>query len=653
MKEITPANSQPESRPQSPDNGRPNRGYPLWRLLVFLGFIVIILAVYSFERLEFLLVNRRVFAAVSSGEILRALLMGIRFDLSFVLTLASPFLLITLLPYPWRWSAQPVLPRWFPALFLAVNAPWLAINFADAHYFRFSGRRSGLEVLALGNDLFSQAGQLLRQYWFVPVVTAVCLLLLHYLLTRLIAAELWQRRVAWPVWCLIAAGAIGATVIGNRGGLQSKPLRPSHAYIFSEMALGDAALSTPYVLMRTKLRESVPTVRFFAADSDVDRLVERDRKPLAQLPPTRDNVVIIILESFGREFMGAPNGRSSLMPFFAGLSRRGLFFSNGFANGRRSIEAPPAILAGIPALMDAPYVTSRYVGNRIHGIGEVLAGRGYRTMFFHGGKNGTMFFDLMSRLCGFDEYYGKNEYPGEQDYDGAWGIYDEPFLRFVRQKLDASPEPFATTIFTLSSHNPFLVPADFASRVDPNLSAFQRSLVYTDHALAEFFRQAEQSPWYRNTLFVLSADHTAESTDPAYQNEQGRFRVPLLFFHGGGRIAPEQSTRVAQHVDIFPSIIDFLGIRADEVGFPMLPFGQSVFDKTRPGQAINQTSGLYWLLRNDKLVSLRLADQAASGDPALLDVLRAYIQFYNNGLNDQSWFNPVARTGADILKTHE
>lgn len=626
-------------------NSSDRHDFSLWRILSFLGCLAVVLTAYTLERVEFLIANWRVFAKESTQELLLAFLQGVRFDSAFVLLFSAPFLLLTLFPFPRSWRARDTLPRWFLVAFFAVHAPWLIINLADAHYYPFSGRRSNLSVLGLGEDIADQATQLLVQYWFVPIVAMAALVAVFLIMRWLVHVRIpW--RVSWKTWGGISFLALAATVLGIRGGLQTKPLRPTHAYVFSSVTLGDLALNTPYVVVRTKARESVPMLNILPSQAEVERLTGRGHELVPHFPPSRDNVVLIILESFGLEFMGGPNQRASQIPFFESLAARGLFFANNYANGRRSIEALPSILAGIPSLMDEPYVTSRYVGNRLHGLGEVLSERGYRTMFFHGGKNGTMHFDLMARLCGFEEYFGMAEYPDGNDFDGAWGIYDGPFLQFMRRRLDSTPEPFAAAVFTLSSHNPFPVPEEFARTAAPGLSPFQRALAYSDQSLADFFREAEKAPWFKNTLFVLTADHTAESTDAAYRTDDGQFRVPLVFFHGGGRIAPRESPRVTQHADVFPSTLDFLGIGSRDLAFPMLPFGRSVFAEERPGLAINQVSGSYWLKRDGAEASFRLADGSLAGDQNLGKTLQAFIQLFNNGINENSWYSSRREGGS-------
>ena len=134
----------------------------------------------------------------------------------------------------------------------------------------------------------------------------------------------------------------------------------------------------------------------------------------------KPNVVLIIMESFSKEYSGYLNGNDGYMPFLDSLMQESLHFPNAFANAKKSLEALPAILASIPALMETPFVSSPYSANKINSLPRQLKNSGYHTSFFHGGINGTMGFDDFAR------------------------------------KLNTFPRPFFTCLFSLSSHHPYI-----------------------------------------------------------------------------------------------------------------------------------------------------------------------------------------------------
>jgi uncharacterized sulfatase len=322
------------------------------------------------------------------------------------------------------------------------------------------------------------------------------------------------------------------------------------------------------------------------------------------------------------------------------------------------MEALSSILAGIPSLMEEPYISSSYSGNEIHGLAEILRSRGYATHFFHGAKDGSMFIDSMARLVGFEHYHGMAEYPDKvRDFDGDWGIADEPFLQYSANQISSMREPFAVGIFTLSAHNPYTIPKQHQGRFSRGTIPIHEVLAYSDYALQRFFESASKQPWYHNTLFVLTADHTASSRDKRFRTETGLYRVPLVFFHPGGKLPVSQSHRITQHTDIPPSVLDFLGIEPSQLPFRPLPFGHSVFDEAFPGRAVNQASGKAWMVTGDRVAwmegdhgrvtidgldpdGMRVYACETPPDRAarLRDELHAYMQIYKNGLIRNDWY---------------
>ncbi len=361
----------------------------------------------------------------------------------------------------------------------------------------------------------------------------------------------------------------------------------------------------------------------------------------------RKNVFIIILESFSAEHIGAlnhqqGNNNSDFTPFLDSLALKSLVFE-GFANGKRSIEGIPAILASLPTWMTEDFITSQYASNKFNSLASLLKTEGYSTSFFHGGKNGTMGFDAFSRSAGFDNYYGKNEYPDQEDFDGSWGISDEPYLQYIAKMLNNTPQPFMGTVFTLSSHHPYKVPEKHKKRFRKGPLKIQETIMYTDYALQKFFETASAMPWYANTIFVITADHTSEAWQPFYQNRVGQYAIPLIFFDPSNN-SGEHKEIIAQQTDIMPTVLDMLNYTK-----PFIAFGGSLLRENEPRFSLSYLNGNYQLIadgyawqtdhnlanalynfENDSLLSNDLyATQkklAAENDR----LLKAVIQQYNN-----------------------
>lgn len=252
------------------------------------------------------------------------------------------------------------------------------------------------------------------------------------------------------------------------------------------------------------------------------------------------------------------------------------------------------------ALITDPFITSPYQSNQVIGLPSLLKKQGYDTYFFHGGHNGTMFFDAMAKMFGVEHYVGENEYPYSGHFDGQWGIFDEPFLQYVVERLDRAPAPFMASVFTLSSHHPYTIPSEYKGRFPKGSLEIHESIGYTDYALRRFFETAAKKPWFSNTLFILTADHTSKSSDQRYDTPIGRFRVPLIFYHPGQpRLPLFHPESLVEQADIMPTVLNLLGVPVDE---PMARFGHSLVSDTPKKLTVPivfHGSGNYWMVADD------------------------------------------------------
>jgi phosphoglycerol transferase MdoB-like AlkP superfamily enzyme len=253
-----------------------------------------------------------------------------------------------------------------------------------------------------------------------------------------------------------------------------------------------------------------------------------------------------------------------------------------------------------------------------------------------------MHFDDFSRRMGFVSYYGLNEYPERKDSDGIWGIYDEPYLQYFARQLSQRRQPFASVVFTLSTHNPYKVPAQYENTLPTGELPIHRTVAYFDLALQKFFDSAAKMPWYQNTLFVVTGDHIGPTATILPRMIDG-YRVPIVFFHPSKRLPAVNRGKIVQHIDIAPTVLDYLGIDTGS----LLPFGHSIFDGDYPGLAFGQKAGNYWIAddhyyleyrpgSSSKLFSLAKTNLPIADQPAiqarLESQLKANLQVFNNGL---------------------
>ncbi|HYX39625.1 MAG TPA: LTA synthase family protein [Oligoflexus sp.] len=602
---------------------------------------LMLLALYESVRLLFWLVNHSQFQGTDGNILALAFAQGARFDLvAIVITNAVLFLLyFTPLPERWRRGQEKIL-AW---AFGLINGCFLAVNIVDVEYYRFTGKRFTRDSLAIGQDLLAQAGQIAVYYWYYTL-----------LILALTAGLIWfslknLRRVHRDSKVSLAVGLIlllASCVLGGRGGWQHKPLIPAQAYAGETGKLGILILNSSFTLLKSSDEAFLHAVQYMPDNAARAMVAARNEGPVIPLPRKPKNVVLVILESFGKEYVLPPEGHPTYAPFLKSLAEKGSSFPNAYANGRRSIDALPSIFAGIPAWMEAAFITSPYQTNRVQGYPEILRKNGVHTQFFHGGENGTMFFDVMADRFGFEQYIGEKEYPDPKDHDGRWGIFDEPFMHYAAQRMGGDGRPFFASVFTLTSHHPYTIPPQHKDRFPKGQLEIHESLGYTDLALQKFYETARQQPWFADTLFIFTADHTQKSQFPEYETAPGRYRVPLIFIMNDQPLPFADLDRPVQHMDIMPTVLDAVGIQAPAHS----RFGSSLLQNTsRPGVVL-QEGPSFVLVGVDRLLMWNVqTDEKARYDwpqDTLLKVkqmftpemdqdllyVRAQMQCFNNGM---------------------
>src|SRR5690606_16437062 len=229
-----------------------------------------------------------------------------------------------------------------------------------------------------------------------------------------------------------------------------------------------------------------------------------------------------------------------------------LIFSNAYANGSKSIHGMSSVLAGIPSFKNA-FTSSSYSKQDIQSLVSTLDEMGYDTSFFHGAPNGSMGFLGFGNILGFEHYYGMKEYNNDTDFDGSWGIWDEPFFQFTKNTLDNKTEPFFSTIFTVSSHEPYIIPEKYEGKFPKGYRPMHQTVGYTDFAYKKFFEAAKKEPWFENTIFVITADHVNQIHYRDYYGKvMNRSAVPILFYKPDGTYVGDNK-ELAQQIDIYPT----------------------------------------------------------------------------------------------------
>jgi hypothetical protein len=567
--------------------------------MLLLGLFVLTLIFYSLLRVLFLVWNFILFQDANLSSVVHAFTLGLRFDFMAVAVLTFPaFFLLAIGRFFKRDLRLPV-----TLAFLSCQVPLLILNLIDVEFYNFMGRRFMMSSVSVAGELQGKIVAVFYSYAGLFLISFFTVAIYLFISRRWYRSPFSKRRFFGLVPTFTAGFAtLFILVMGVRGGLQSKPLNLGHAQIFAIPALNNLALNSTFSLIKTYGHSTLPRESWMSREEMIPLMNGYNGVGCTEgLPdfPVKQNVVIIALESFSLEFMGKIHGDKGYTPFLDELAEHSLFFPNAYANGRRSMEGMAALLAGVPALMTEPFISSPFASTRYVVLGAVL-GSDYQSTFYHGGANGTMFFDHFSVKAGMNRYYGSSEYPNATDSDGIWGIWDEPFLLNMVADLSTQKTPFAASVLTLTSHNPYRLPAGYEGHYPQGTKPIFEVVGYTDDALKKFFAAAEQQPWYKDTLFVLSADHTHSSGGDRtrYINELGNYRIPILFFHPQISRWPQVDVQEpVQQIDVLPSVLDFLKIKPTEINY----LARSVFCPG-PRHVVIYLDSSYWLVTRDHVL---------------------------------------------------
>jgi phosphoglycerol transferase MdoB-like AlkP superfamily enzyme len=565
----------------------------LSHLIALIKRLFFLLLVFSVYRLIFFLFNFGSFVPGPFYSIFKAFVFGIRFDFIVIFYLNLPLIVLHFIPGHFKNSIT--YQRILRYLFVVVNIILLSANLIDTEYFRFLNRRSGTELIKMlvqSSDTISLLPHYIKGYWHYTILWIVTLWVLWKFFPKLqpVTRDIKLR----PVYAAFLQLATTISILGISfiiaRGTETKPVRINTAHKYASPKYIPLLFNTPFVMLNTISQKDLIKADYFDL-----KYSEKIYSPLRSYGCNKDfnaqNVIIIILESFSKEFIGALNpAQKGYTPFLDSLINVSLVFDNAFANANRSLDALPAIATSLPPLDSRTFITSLYSTNKLEGLAGILRSEGYHTSFFHGGQNGTMGFDYFCKSAGIEEYYGENEYPSREDRDGTWGIYDEEFLQFFADKLNYFKKPFMSVVFTLSSHEPYPIPEKYKNKFNRSKEKILNSIAYTDYSLKQFFETASRSNWFTNTLFVICADHTSCPIEKQYGTQIGKYKIPVIYYHPGDTSIRGISHEVTQQIDIFPSVLDYLHYNKK-----FIAFGYSVFSEEQPKFWFCHNSGIYYI----------------------------------------------------------
>ncbi len=586
-----------------------NKGITLNEYLVLILRISFLMVFYTLFRGVFYFFNKDMFPDISMDNLLTIFYGGFRFDISAIVYLNILYVLFYMAPLKISFKYSKGYQRFLKGLFLTLNGIGFALNSIDIIYYRFILKRTTYnvkDILANEDNLGRLSWQFLIDFWYIFILFVVIMVLLScsYSLVKPKPIKFKNHWYYSITSVVVLAFFISLMVAGARGGFRhsTRPISLSNAgrYVKTpdQMAL---VLNTPFCIIRTWNKRSYKQRDYFKSKKELNAVFNPVVKGDTTQLMNKKNIVIFILESFNREYVGGLNRKldggnyQGFTPFIDSLLKEGWAFTNAYANGRKSIDAMPSIIASIPSLV-LPYVISEYSSNHVNSLASLLGEKGYESAFFHGAPNGSMGFQSFANLTGFDRYVGKTEYNNNDDYDGIWGIWDHKFFEFFANEMNKMKEPFFTTLFSVSSHHPFKLPEGFEGKYPKGYLPVHQCVGYTDDALRSFFNKSKEMPWYENTIFVITADHSSVSHFRESQTNLGAFAIPLLFYSPGDTATKKINDCPAQQIDIMPTLLNYLNYNSD-----YLAFGNDLMKNEKMG-VLNYLEGYYQYIKDDMVM---------------------------------------------------
>lgn len=610
----------------------------------FLKQLAFVLLLMTIVRVLFHLFNSQAFNHVTVYDYL----VGIWFDSVTIGLVFLPYAILYLAPIPDSIRLNRVF-RWTCGIiFVVTSLLVIGLNLMDIEYFKYTSKRSTIDLFAIlsaGSDFKQLITTFIVDFWFLILFFLIGLfgIIRFYKMTT---KQTKEKEQSYVKKTLFYFATIALMVFVGRGGFVFKPVGVLDAARFVNTSKTALVLNTPFTMLKSYGSEGLIEPTYYKTIKESEKYFNPVKKSQPQhILPDGTNVVIILLESFGKEFIGYYTGEKSYTPFFDSLLNESLTFDAGFANGKKSIEAVPSIFGTLPSLQDNPYISSQYNSNHIVGLPELLKKQGYESAFYHGATNGSMRFDAFADYVGFDHYIGRTEYGNEKHTDKTWGVLDEYFEPWTAQQITKLKQPFLAAVFTLSSHHPYFVPKNRKKDVIEGPQPLCASISYGDLSLRLFFDEAKKQPWYKNTIFFICADHSPSTSTAFYNLRTQLYQIPMAIFDPSGKLGKGRSEKIFQQIDIYPTVLDLLNIETNYYSF-----GNSLFS-TDDRYAVSYLEGSYFYFYKNKLLvfsenEARNLYDFTSKEKSLVDIfsenelevkesekkLKAIIQRYNHDL---------------------
>ncbi len=501
---------------------------PLYFLFWVLFFIV--------ARAAFLLYHLDNSSELTIAELAGTFWYGSRLDFSFASYLSALPFIVAFVGVVWKRFPAAAIIRWYTFVLLGITSVLLAADLELYKHWGFRMDSTPLQYINTPTEMAASAGSApVILLSFVALALTGIFVLLYKLFFDL--RNYRSVRFSW-VTTILSFIFIALLILPMRGGVQQIPINQSTAYFSDRPYTNHASLNMPWNMLHSMLKygeHSSNPYLYLPADSaahKVQQLYAAVSDSSEQLvKPGKPNVLFIILESYTAKMVEHLGGEKGVTPNLDRLAKEGITFTNFYASGDRSQKGMVSILSGYPVQPATSIVKVPKKSEKLPQLSHTFEQQGYKTSFYYGGE--LEFANLKSYFLngGYDKLIDKYAFPDES-YNSKWGAHDHVLFERVLKDLKSEKEPFFSTVYTLSSHEPFEIPIKPKFPVTDEISKFRNSVYYTDWALGNFIEAAKKEPWWHNTLVVLVADHGHPYPNNDPNHVPSKFHIPFILTGG-------------------------------------------------------------------------------------------------------------------------
>lgn len=480
----------------------------------------------------------------------------------------------------------------------------------------FRPNRLFFEYLTTPREVFTMLVRGHADALFLTIVLTAAGAFAFWKFTGIVSRNLaFPRPVFRPIF---AAAAAAVLFLGARSTLAHRPFNPSMVAFSPDALVNSLALNSGYAVIfaATQLKDEADSAKIYG-EMPLPEVIARVRKmrgrpasdyvggderpTLRRAEPTfsggRKNIVVILMESHGSQFVGTLGGLP-LSPNFDALAREGWLFEKCFATGTRSVRGIEAVTTGFTPTPARSVVKLGKSQTGFFTVADLLADRGWHTSFIYGGEK---HFDNMASFFygnGFREIIDENDYE-RPAFSGSWGVSDEDLFAMADKKFSewhAAGTPFYSLVFTSSNHDPFEFPDGRIELYDAEKQTRRNAAKYADYALGKFFAAAKKSEYWKDTIFLVVADHDSRVGGAALVPVKN-FRIPALIL--GGSVPARRDPQLISQIDLPTTLLSLAGVEAE---YPMLGY-----DLTResPNRAMMIYDRNFALIEGEDVVILQ------------------------------------------------